>query len=98
MWGGGRDHHRQVADLQVEYMGHDAAAQERAKLVLDETRRRLLPEAGTREEAFELLSDDLVEERLLRFMALVLVHEVPDRDRRGGTQRKTIRPIGRGGT
>ena len=43
-------------------------------------------------------ADDSVKEGLLRFMALVLVDEVPDRDRRGGTRRKTIRPIGRGGT
>ncbi len=60
-----------------------AAAEEGAKLLLDEAWCRLFSERRTGEEAFELLAHDLVKEGLLRFMALVLGHEVPDRDRRG---------------
>ena len=36
---------------------------------------------GARQEAFELLANDLVKKSLLRFMARGLGHEVPDRDR-----------------
>ncbi len=57
-----------------------AAAEEGAKLLLDETRRWMFPERRTGEEAFQLLAHDLVKEGLLRFMALVLGHEVPDWD------------------
>ena len=64
-------------------MREHAAAKERAKLLLDEARSRLLSVCGAREEAFELLAHDPMKESLLRFTALVLGHEVPDRDRRG---------------
>ena len=39
--------------------------------------------ARTREEAFQLLADDLVKEGLLRLMPRVFGHGVPGRDRRG---------------
>ncbi len=61
-------------------MREHAAAEEGAKLLLDETRRWMFPERRTGEEAFQLLAHDLVKEGLLRFMALVLGHEVPDWD------------------
>ena len=57
-----------------------AAAEEGAKLLLDEAWCRLFSERRTGEEAFQLLAHDLVKEGLLRFMALVLGHVVPDRD------------------
>ena len=60
-------------------MRQHAATQEGAKLLLDEAR-----DVGrAREKALELLADDLVEEGLLRVMALVLGHEAPFRDLRG---------------
>jgi hypothetical protein len=49
----------------------------------DEARYRLIAVGRAREEALELLADDLVEEGLLRVMALVLGHEAPFRDLRG---------------
>ena len=66
-----------------ESMREHAAAKEPAKLLLDEARSRLLSVCGAREEAFELLAHDLMKESLLRFKALVLGHEIPDRDRVG---------------
>ncbi len=64
-------------------MREHAAAEESTKLLLDEARRRLLAERRTVEKAFQLLQHDLVKKGLLRFMALVLGHEAPERDRRG---------------
>ena len=61
-------------------MREHAAAEEGAKFLLDETGRWMFPERRTGEEAFQLLAHDLVKEGLLRFMALVLGHEVPDWD------------------
>ena len=61
-----------------------------AKLLLDEAGRVLIPTARTREEAFQLLADDLVKEGLLRLMPLVLGHEVPDRDRSGEVRRLPV--------
>jgi hypothetical protein len=64
-------------------MRQDTAAQEGPELLLDEARNRLIAVGRAREEALELLADDLVEEGLLRVMALVLDHEAPFRDLRG---------------
>ncbi len=64
-----------------------AAAEEGAKLLLDEVRGGLLSACGAREETFELLADDSMKERLLGFMAFVLGHTAPNRDRRGGAPR-----------
>ena len=64
-----------------------AAAEEGAKLLLDEARGRLLSACGAREETFELLADDSMKESLLGFMAFVLGHMAPTRDRRGGAPR-----------
>ena len=64
-----------------------AAAEEGAKLLLDEARGRLLPACGAREETFELLADDSMKESLLGFMAFVPGHTAPNRDRRGGAPR-----------
>ena len=66
-----------------EAVCEDATAKERAKLLLDEARCRLLPRGRAREEVLQLLADDLVKERLLRLVALVLGHGAPFRDRRG---------------
>jgi hypothetical protein len=66
-----------------EAVRQDATAQEGAELLLDEARYRLIAVGRAREKALELLADDLVEEGLLRLMALVLGHEVPSRDLRG---------------
>jgi hypothetical protein len=66
-----------------ESMREHAAAKEGAKLLLDEARGRLLSVCGAREKTFELLANDLVKQSLLRLMALVLGHAVPDRDRVG---------------
>ena len=60
-----------------------ATTKEGAKLLLDEARSGLLSVCGAREKAFELLANDLMKKSLLRLMALVLGHEVPDRDRVG---------------
>ena len=68
-----------------------AAAEEGAKLLLDEARRGLLSVCGAREEAFELLANDLMQKSLLRLTALVLGHEVPDRDRSGVERRSDHR-------
>jgi hypothetical protein len=43
----------------------------------------MFPERGSSERAFQLLAHDLVEERLLRLVALVLGHLDPVRDRVG---------------
>ena len=53
----------------------------------------MIPVARAREEAFQLLADDLVKEGLLRLMPLVLGHEVPDRDRECGGE--TSKSLGR---
>ena len=66
-----------------EAVRQDAATQEGAKLLLDEARDRLIAVGRAREKALEVLADDLVEEGLLRIMALVLCHEAPFRDLRG---------------
>ncbi len=86
-----------VAVNAQESVREHAAAEEGAKLFLDEARGCLLPVGSSREKAFELLANDLMKESLLRFMALVLGHEVPHRDR-GRVQRKKLEPIGRHGT
>jgi hypothetical protein len=62
----------------------DSAAEVRAQLLLNEAWSGLLSVCGAPEEAFELLANDLMKEGLLRFMTLVLGHEVPDGDRRSG--------------
>jgi hypothetical protein len=74
-----------------EPMCEHAAAEEGAKLLLDESRCRLFPERPAGQKAFELLPHDLVKKGLLRFMALVLGHEVPDRDRSGWNAAKEAR-------
>jgi hypothetical protein len=60
-----------------EALGEDAAAQERAKLLLDEVGRGLISAVGTREEALQLLANHLVKKRLLRLVALVVRHGRP---------------------
>jgi len=60
-----------------------ATAKEGAKLLLDEAGGGLLSVRGARQEACELLADDLMKKSLLRLTALVLGHEIPDRDRVG---------------
>jgi hypothetical protein len=72
-------------------MRKHAAAKERAKLLLDEARSGLLSVRGARQEACELLANDLMKKSLLRFMALVLGHEVPDRDRVGESAQEEAR-------
>ena len=69
-------------------MRKHATAQEGAELLLDEVRSELLSVCGAREEALELLANDLMKERLLRLMALVLGHAVPGRDRVGAQRKK----------
>jgi hypothetical protein len=51
---------------------------------------------GGREEAFELLANDLMQENFLWLMALVLGHAVPGRNRVGASTQKLgpIRPHG----
>ena len=80
-----------VAVHAEEAVREHAAAEEGAKLLLDEARSGLLSVCGAREEAFELLANDLMKKSLLRFMALVLGHEVPDRDRRGESAEEEAR-------
>jgi hypothetical protein len=65
-------------------MCEHATAKERAQLLLDEAWCGLFAERGTPEEALELLADDLVEERPLRLVALVVGHAAPCRDRSWG--------------
>ena len=67
-----------VAVQAQEAMRQDAATQEGAKLLLDEAGYRLIAVGCAREKALELLADDLVEEGLLRVMALVFCHEIPE--------------------
>ena len=64
----------------------DAAAKERAKLLLDEAGRSLISMVRSREEVFQLLADDFVQEGLLRLVALVLCHLDPVRDRVSGCE------------
>ena len=64
-----------------------AAAEEGAKLLLDEARGRLLSAYGARKEPFELFAEDSMKESLLGFMAFVPGHTAPNRDRRGGAPR-----------
>jgi hypothetical protein len=68
----------------------NATAKERAKLLLDEARRRLLPRGRAREEVFQLLADDLAKEGLLRLVAPILGHGAPFRDRRGAALRDRL--------
>jgi hypothetical protein len=63
-----------VAVESEEAVCENATAKERAKLLLDEARRRLLPSGRAREELFQPLPDDLVKEGLLRLVALILDH------------------------
>jgi len=66
-----------------EAMRDHAAAEEGAKLLLDEARCRLLYARGAREESFELLPNNSMQEGLLRLMALIVGYEVPVRHRVG---------------
>ena len=74
-----------------------ATAKEGTKLLLDEAGSGLLSVCSAREEAFELLANDLMKESLLRLMAVVLGHAVPGRDRVGAPREK-LEPIGPHGT
>jgi hypothetical protein len=74
-----------------EAVREHAAAKEGAKLLLYEAWSGLLSVCGAREKAFELLANDLMQESLLRFMALVLGHKVPDRDRVGESAKEEAR-------
>jgi hypothetical protein len=56
-----------------------------------------LLESFAREEALQLLAHDLVKKSLLRLMALVLGHEVPDRDRVEECAVRKLEPICRHG-
>ena len=85
-----------AVDAQESVREH-AAAKEGAKFLLDEARSRLLSVCSVREEAFELLANDLMEESLLRLVALVLSNAVPHRDRVGAPWKK-LEPIGPHGT
>jgi hypothetical protein len=69
-----------------EVVCENATAKERAKLLLDEARRRLLPRGRAREETLQLLADDLVREGRLRLVALTLGRGAPFRDRRGAAR------------
>ena len=62
-------------------MRQDAAAQIGSQLLLDEARRGLLPASRAREERFEILADDLVEQGSLGLVALVLDGGASSRDR-----------------
>jgi hypothetical protein len=83
-----------------EAMRKLAAAEEGAKLLLDEARGRLLFVRGAREEAFELLPNDPMKEGRLWLTTLVLGQEVPGRDWRGehvtGAERYPLRRAGAG--
>jgi hypothetical protein len=70
-----------------------ATAKEGAKLLLDEAGSGPLSVCSAREEAFELLANDLMKESLLRLMALVPGHAVPGRDLAGAPSKK-LEPIG----
>ncbi len=59
----------------------DAAVEMGAELALDEARHRCVLLAGADQEGLELLADDLVQERLLGGVALVLEHAASPRDR-----------------
>jgi hypothetical protein len=74
-----------------EAVREDAAAQEGAKLLLDEAGRGLASALRTRKEGLQLVADDLVKEGLLRLVALVLGHEIPGRDR---IMERTLRSVG----
>ena len=74
-----------------EPVRENTTAKEGAKLLLDEARGRLISQCGAREEALQLLAHDLVKKSLLRLMALVLGHEIPDRDRRGWSEDQEVR-------
>jgi len=63
-----------VAVQAQEAVGEDAAAQEGAKLLLDEARRGALSRPRAGEEGLDLLANDAVQERLLRGMRCVLEH------------------------
>ncbi len=80
-----------VAVHTEEPVREHATTEERAKLLLDEARSGLLSVRAARQEAFELLANDLMKESLLRLMAFVLGHEVPDRDRRGWSADEEVR-------
>ena len=63
-----------------------AAAEEGAKLLLDEAGSGLGSALRASEEALQLAANDLVKEALLRLVALGLGHEVASPDRRGRRQ------------
>jgi hypothetical protein len=85
-----------AVDAQEPVREH-ATAKEGAKLLLDEAGSGLLSVCSAREEASELLANDLMKESLLGLMALVLGNAVPGRDR-VGAPRKKLEPIGPHGT
>ena len=70
-----------------EAMREYAAAEEGAKLLLDEARGGLRSACGARKEPIELFAEDSMKKSLLGFMAFVLGHMAPNRDRRGGAPR-----------
>jgi hypothetical protein len=82
---------KNAIDQMCRRIGHatceNATAKERAQLLFDEARRRLLPRGRAREEVFQLLADDLVKEGQLRLVAPILGHGAPFRDRRGAAPR-----------
>jgi hypothetical protein len=61
----------------------DAAVEISADLAFDEASNGCSLLARAREEGLEVLSDDFVEKRLLRLVALVVDHVDPVRDRAG---------------
>ena len=73
-----------VAVNAQEAVREHSAAEEGAKLLLDEARGRRLSACSARKETFKPLADDSMKESLLGFMAFVLGHTVPNRNRRGG--------------
>jgi hypothetical protein len=64
-----------------EASSEDAAIEIRTDFALDEASNGCSLLARVREKALEVLSDDVVEKRLLRLMTLVVGHMDPVRDR-----------------
>ncbi len=65
-------------------MGQHTALEIGPQLAFDESRNGCTVLSRVREERLEPLTDDFVEECLLRLVALVSGHGAPGRDRRGG--------------
>jgi len=68
-----------------ETPSEDAAIEIGAQFALDEASNGRSPLARVREKRLEILSDDFVEKRLLRLVAVVVDHVDPVRDRVGCT-------------